>query len=84
MSKKQPNYGNLPHFIIKPQFAFHTILLDVIRPFLDLVENFKYIIEDIEGLKKWIEVCPIKNLDVITIACFLLDLVFVRKADLSL
>ena len=68
------NFSKTTSFrFVKPKFAWHTVLLDIVGPFQNCSSNYKYVIVAIDEFTKWVEMKPIRDLLANTTARFILD-----------
>jgi hypothetical protein len=63
---------------VKPNFAFHTISMDLIGPLPSSNNNHKYIIVAIDHLTKWVEARSVKDLGALTVSKFVLEQIINR------
>ena len=59
--------------MMEPQFAWHTISIDIVGPLPICPGQFKYLIVAIKELTKWIKVKPICDLGAIMTAKFIMN-----------
>ena len=59
--------------LVKPNFAWHTVLIDLIGPLPKSNHQHLYIIVAIDHLTKWVESRSVSNLGAITVAVFIIE-----------
>ena len=67
--------------LVKPNFAFHTVSMDLIGPLPTSNHKHKYIIVAIDHLTKWVEARSMVDLQALTVAKFVLEQIIHRHGS---
>ena len=76
--KQKPFDNRVSYKFIKPNYAWHTVSVDVVGPFDSSSLRNKYLIVAINHLTKWVEIWAIKDLTAATTAKFIFEQVICR------
>ena len=66
--------------LIKPNFSWHTIFMDMIGPLGKSSFGYNYFIVAIDYLTKWIEICPVQYLGALTVEKFVMDQIIFKNS----
>ena len=60
-AKERPLEPKTKYRSILPDFAFHTLSIDVVGPFTESTNGCKFLIVAIDELTKWVEAVPVAS-----------------------